>query len=228
MRLWTHARYGQQMSGTAAEILDASGRGVTVTQATASKQPAVTSTANIKAWAFDGVNDGLATSVINLTNTNKVTVAYVHRQAAAQDGAIYETSVNTNFNQGSLAFYQLAAANAQLTAGYQFNNTYQYKEFAAPIATWRGIVAVGDTTLTAANELKIFMNGAQQTVFVNPIQADFAGLFFGSYASYIGARATTSIFLNASLASLVVMDIALDDTAAATLSVLLRQAAGVP
>lgn len=228
MRLWTHARYGQQMSGTAAAILDASGRGITVTQAIASKQPAVTSTSNVKAWVFDGVNDALSTSAIDLTATSQITVAYVHRAAAAQDGVILETSTDSNTNNGAAAFFQLAAPTAQLASTYQFGGQYQYKDFAAPIGNWRGVVSVGDTALAAADELKIYANGSRQTVFVNTIATNFAGLTFGNYAGYIGGRAGTSIYLRASLASLLVLQVALDDTSAATLSTLLRQAAGVP
>lgn len=228
MRLWTHTRYSQQMSGTVGQILDASGRGVTVTQAVVSKQPAAASTANIRSWVFDGVNDALATSNINLTNTNKITVAYVHRAAAAQDGVIWETSVDSNVNGGAAAFFQLAAPTAQLASVYQFALAYQYKDFAAPINNWRGVVSVADTALAAASELKIWVNGARQTVFVNTIATEFAGLTFGNYPTFIGARNQTLIPLNASLASLLVLEVALDDTSAGELSALLRQAAGVP
>ena len=226
MRYWAHARYTQQMSGAVAAVLDASGRGITIDQATASKQPLAGTTAGARAWVFDGVNDCLITSSVDLSALSAATLCLTYRANTTTVGVVYEMSTNQNLVSNAWGLYvNDSAANRMASSG---RNTmgYQVKEWNTPAQVWNAMVIPWDRAAAAADELKVWQSGAQQTSFVLSV-ADDSVTNFGNYAHNIGSRNNGLIAANCSIASLLLVSGALGASDAANLSLLMRQAAGV-
>ena len=196
---------------TVGKILDKSGNDIHATQATAAKRPTyrVDYLTGIAYLQFDGVNDSLVSSTLNLSTTNKVTFStglYVDDTAT---GAIaLEFSTNTNSNTGT--FY-LSAPSTTLdhafglrgnSAGPIFavvsNNNINNKN--SDVAT--GILDIGQST----KELELIPRLNQETITnINWSGAANAGTGnFGSYPLYLGGRGGTSLFFNGHMYQVIV------------------------
>ena len=226
MRYWAHARYTQQMSGAVAAVLDASGRGTVIDQATASKQPLAGTTAGARAWVFDGVNDCLATPSITLAD--QITVSIVHRAAATTGGAAYYWGANINAVSNANAFTQNDIGINRLLAGATIGGgSYNAKEYSNTAQTWGAHVQVWDRALAGTSEMQVYRNGAQITVFTTNLTGNSSGNF-GSFQHFFGAGNNGAVAAaNCSLASVLLLTVALGAADAANLSLLMQQAAGV-
>jgi len=227
MRYWAHARYTQQMSGAVAAVLDASGRGTVIDQATASKQPLAGTTAGARAWVFDGVNDCLVTSSVDLSALSAATLCLTYRAAATTGGTVHEMSPDqNNVGTGWGSFSNDGGVNRMSTGGRVVGG-YQFKDWSFPAQTWNAMVAPWDRAAAAADELKVWQSGVQQTTFLLNLTFDTAANF-GNFQHFFGSRNNgTSYAANCSIASVLLLTVALGAADAATLSLLMRQAAGV-
>ena len=229
MRYWAHARYGQQMSGAVAAVVDASGRGVTIDQATASKQPLAGATSNVKSWIFDGVNDCLQTPTVTLSDTTQITLAIVSRVATTAASVLYEMSTNWSSNLTAMLAFPNNSGGNLMMMGMKSNATQlSYKEWTQNVGAWRSQAITWDIALTAANESKAFRDGSQITSFFGNYQNECTEAGFGNYAHFIGSRANGVAYpMNGAVASVLLLGRALSNSDAEVLSALLRQASGV-
>jgi hypothetical protein len=187
---------------TVGKILDKSGNNIHATQATAGNRPTYQVDVNGLAYLqFDGINDSLVSSTLNLSTTDKVTWSMgLYVDNAATGAVVMEFSANTNTNTGT--FY-LSAPSSVLDHGFGLRGNSAAPVFAvvsnvpinnqnSDIAT--GILDIGQST----KELELIPRLNQTTITnINWSGAANAGTGnFGSYPLYLGARGGTTAFFN--------------------------------
>jgi len=187
---------------TVGKILDKSGNNIHATQATAANRPTYRVDVNgLSYLQFDGVNDSLVSSTLNLTTTDKVTWSSgLYVDSAAAGAVVMEFSANTNTNTGT--FY-LSAPSSVLDHGFGLRGNSASPVFAvvsnvyinsqnSDVAT--GILDIGQAT----KELELIPRLNQTTITnINWSGAANAGTGnFGSYPLYLGARGGTTAFFN--------------------------------
>jgi len=229
---WLHPQGCQLASGsTVPAVQDFSGRGVTITQGTASKQPVRGGVRGVPCFTFDGVNDSMSTSATNLTGTQAITVAVVEYRNTTVAGIQAELTTDATgggINTGYLVVGNNSSVN-NFSVAYLGSGGYQIKDVQSaitPTQSWAAWTTVANKTLTAANELKFFRRGQPVTSFSTNTTNESTNAFANA-AWYIGARNNTTAFFNGSLAQILVLSTGLSDTAAAYLSLYLAQSAGV-
>jgi hypothetical protein len=184
------------------KVLDKSGNNIHATQSTSANRPIYSVHSNgFPYLQFDGVNDSLVTSTLNLTTTDKVTwSAGLYVGSAATGAVAMEFSANTNTNAGT--FY-ISAPSSVLDHGFGLRGNSASPVFAvvsnvyinnqnSDIAT--GILDIGKAT----KELELIPRLNQTTITnINWSGAANAGTGnFGSYPLYLGARGGTTAFFN--------------------------------
>jgi hypothetical protein len=184
------------------KVLDKSGNGIHATQATAANRPTYQIHAEGYGYLqFDGVNDSLVTSTLNLSTTDKVTwTAGLFVDNATSGSVAMEFSANTNSNTGT--FY-ISAPSSILDHGFGLRGNSASPVFAvvsnvyinnqnSDIAT--GILDIAQST----KELELIPRLNQTTITnINWSGATNAGTGnFGSYPLYLGARGGTTAFFN--------------------------------
>lgn len=192
------------------KVLDKSGNGIHATQATSANRPTYQVDSNGNGYLqFDGVNDSLVTSTLNLTTTDKVTwSAGLYVDSAAAGAVAMEFSANTNTNTGS--FY-ISAPSSVLDHGFGLRGSSASPVFAvvsnvyvndqnSDVAT--GILDIGQAT----KELELIPRLNQTTITnINWSGAANAGTGnFGSYPLYLGARGGTSAFFNGHIYQIII------------------------
>lgn len=226
MRYWAHARSTQQMSGAVAAVLDASGRGVTIDQATASKQPLAGSIQNVKTWVFDGVNDCLRTASVDLTNTAEITMALVQHTNAIDGGVYYEASDNYNNFTNAWRYFQNSGGqnlNYYTNGGGIFNA----RAWAQTLQAWTSYCVTHDRAAAGVDETKVYRDGAQITSFITSVNSNLTGNW-GNHVHNIGSLANGTLYAaNCAIASICLLQVKLSAADSITLSTLLRQASGV-
>jgi hypothetical protein len=183
-------------------VLDKSGNNIHATQATDGNRPTYRVDVNGLAYLqFDGINDSLVSSTLNLSTTDKVTWSMgLYVDNAAAGAVVMEFSANTNTNTGT--FY-LSAPSSVLDHGFGLRGNSAAPVFAvvsnvpinnqnSDIAT--GILDIGQST----KELELIPRLNQTTITnINWSGAANAGTGnFGSYPLYLGARGGTTAFFN--------------------------------
>ena len=184
------------------KVLDKSGNNIHATQSTSANRPIYSVHSNgFPYLQFDGVNDSLVTSTLNLTTTDKVTwSAGLYVDSAAAGAVAMEFSANTNTNAGT--FY-ISAPSSVLDHGFGLRGNSASPVFAvvsnvyineqnSDVAT--GILDIGKAT----KELELIPRLNQTTITnINWSGAANAGTGnFGSYPLYLGARGGTTAFFN--------------------------------
>lgn len=236
--LWVDAARDPRATGVVVPTTpDQSGKNVSITQPTASKQPLKATGGNVvSAFLFDGVNDCLDVAAIDLTTTQAVTIADARYKNTNTFGFIYEYSTNSslvttgwyvNNNENSIA-----GQDSWYMKGNVGDDFRQLSSPPAgsgtPISTWVGYTVVLNKAAASGSEMAIYKNGSVVTSFANILNADNTN-FFGNLTSFVGARNDgTAVAANAYIAQLVVLNTALSTENAALLSLLVSQAAGIP
>jgi hypothetical protein len=161
---------------------------------------------------FDGVDDGMATSAINFTATDKMTVFGGVRKIGT---ASYPTLVdlgNTGAT-GGFAFFANSTSSSQATLANYDNNLAAYAQ-----ATFNSVPLAQNSVLTsqhdrgptgALNELSLRVNGAAVTGAQDASYSNSTGNF-GNLALFIGRRGGTTLPLNAQVYGLIVRGAATD------------------
>jgi hypothetical protein len=187
---------------TVGKILDKSGNNIHATQATAANRPTYRVNVNGLAYLqFDGVNDSLVSSTLNLTTTDKVTWSMgLYVDDATIGAVVMEFSANTNTNTGT--FY-LSAPSSVLDHGFGLRGNSASPVFAVvsnvPINNQNSDIATGILDIgQATKELELIPRLNQTTITnINWSGAANAGTGnFGSYPLYLGARGGTTAFFN--------------------------------
>ena len=184
------------------KILDKSGRGNHASQATTTKRPLLRQDGNGKYYLyFDGVDDALATSAINFTATDKMTVFAGVRKLIAQNAIVVESSANYSANAGSfIASSGIASGHffgMRGTAPASYSST-----FTAPQTSVQTL-ALDIGAAAIATELKPRINGSIPTLVISSAGPAGTGNF-GNYPLYIGSRAGTTSPFNGHIYSLIV------------------------
>jgi len=187
---------------TVGKILDKSGNNIHATQATAANRPTYRVDVNgLSYLQFDGVNDSLVSSTLNLTTTDKVTWSSgLYVDSAAAGAVVMEFSANTNTNTGT--FY-LSAPSSVLDHAFGLRGNSASPVFAVvsnvPINNQNSDIATGILDIgQATKELELIPRLNQTTITnINWSGAANAGTGnFGSYPLYLGARGGTTAFFN--------------------------------
>lgn len=227
-RFWLHPDGAQVATGTAiSAVRDWSGRNVSLSQGTASKQPLSAGREGIPCFTFDGVNDAIEVATLNLSGTQAITVAVVEFRPVATGGTIWEFSPNQNNFVGGFGIFANDTGQGFATAYSTGAGAYQYKVVASAIGSWRAWVVVADRALPAADEQSVFAQGRKITSFAVDLTAAISGPW-GNYASWVGSRNNgTGYPMNGSVAQVLLLDRALSTSEASALSLEIAQAAGV-
>lgn len=229
--LWADAVRDQRATGASVTATpDQSGRGNTITQITATKQPLKATAGNVVAcFQFDGVNDCLQVSSIDLTATQAVTVAIADWKANTTIGISYEFS--TDINASILGFAAVPNSNGVGTYGWSMrgNAGFTYRVPGSDNATtWYGRATIFNKGAPAAQEMTVARDGQLITSFVDSASVENTNAF-GNLASFIGSRNNgASTAYNGSISQVILLNTALSTDNNTLLSLLVRQAAGIP
>jgi hypothetical protein len=153
---------------------------------------------------FDGTDDGLATSAIDFSATDKMTVhAGVRKLSDAAGGVVAELSINWTTVNGTFVVTAPDSANPQygIAAKGTSNAFASIATYAAPITN----VLTEQMDLagsTVTDELSARVNGSAVTLTGASGPAGTGN--FGNHPLYIGSRAGTSLRFNGRLYSLIV------------------------
>lgn len=170
-------------------IRDKSGRGNHASQATAASRPMLRNSGGLWWLEFDGADDFLETSAINLTATNKLSGFFGLRKVSIVATSVFaEFSVSSGANNGAFAVFAPAPTDPTLTFGSRcrsnaatLDNTSN-ASFPSPLAAALSILMDFSGTTSALR-----ISGDQTNVSAAPSAANF-----GNYALYIGRRGGTT------------------------------------
>jgi hypothetical protein len=169
--------------------------------------------ANNGSFLFDGTNDQISTSNIDLSATNKVTVScwvkvLNYRETADSSNIVFEFSSNFNSNTGAFvaAFADGSAVYSStypVVLGIRGNSGYNLAGYSKTLVndlSWHHWTCIFDTSLSG-NENTLYIDGVSRTAISTPLQADNSANF-GNYKLFIGNRDTSTIAGNANIADL--------------------------
>jgi hypothetical protein len=146
---------------------------------------------------FDGVDDSLATSSVDFTGTDKMTVvAGIQKLSDATSGVVLELSADSGANAGSLGL--LAPFLPTTGYGFRSRGTVAAIANAGPFAAPATNVVTGVADI-AADICTTRVNGAATTVGTDQGTGNF-----GNYAINLGRRNNTNLPLNAYLTRLII------------------------
>lgn len=169
------------------------------TQATAAKRPVYKTSGGLHWLQFDGVDDAMATGIIDFSATDEMSVfAGVRKTSDSAQCIVAELSATIASNNGSWAL----SAPVSAAANYDFSSkgtsaaANTVTTYTAPITN----VITGLADISGDSNI-IRVNGAQ----VGSVATDQgAGNYGSAYPLYIGGRAGTSLFFSGNIYSLIV------------------------
>lgn len=162
---------------------------------------------------FDGVDDGMATSSIDFTATDKMTVfAGVRKLSDVIPGYIAEISINSQVTDGTFA---LSAPRFSAQKEYGFDvrgtalNNRVNRGYVAPLTN----VIFVELKTTAANVSDAVFSRINALPGSSPASAASAASTgnFGNHSLFIGCRAGTSLPFNGNIYSLIIRGAATDE-----------------
>ena len=168
-------------SGLTATISDVSVQelpGNHATQSTAAARPTYQTGAGLHWLAFDGVDDAMATGVVDFTGTSKTDVfCGVYKESDAGLGAIVMNGTNGNEGGGTFALYA-PHNNTSRKWAWSVSGTGQnflsVNDLAAPSTVIMSGLFDISNALGATGRIKARLNGAEQTVFNDNINGGSA------------------------------------------------------
>jgi hypothetical protein len=176
--------------------------------------------ANGGSFFFDGTNDQISTSNIDLSSTNKVTVScwvkvLNYRETADSSNIVFEFSSNFNSNAGTFvaAFADGSAVYSSLypvVLGIRGNSGYNLAGYSKNLVndlSWHHWACIFDTSLSG-NENILYLDGVIRSSISTPLQADNSANF-GNFKLFIGNRDTSNIPGNANITDLKIYNRAL-------------------
>lgn len=200
----TPANCGVGVNEAVAIIADTSSRGHNAVQATAGARPILRQSGSLHFLDFDGANDAMQTSAIDLATSDAVTIILGLRKFTNAPAAMaVEFSPNAYTNPG--AFYVTAPEGTGPASDYRF---YARGTISPSAALATGATPAPDTcVLTGIADISsatriLRRDGAQ-------VASSNAALGSGNLRSYplnLGARAGTSLFFNGRVYGLIVIN----------------------
>jgi len=181
-------------------ILDKSGNGRHASQATSTARPLLEDDGGKMCLKFDGVDDYLSTSAIDLTGTDKVTVFAGAYKGAAPEQILVEFSTNTGLNVGAWFITQPYSAASVGSSGL------------GPSHVSVNAAATGSTSVvTFQAEISADLNSLRINA-VNGTNAtgDQGTGTYGNWPLFIGARSGPSYPFNGNIYSLILGGTAYD------------------
>jgi len=171
------------------------------------------SSANGGSFFFDGTNDFIITSNIDLTSYNKITVicwvkVLNYRENGNNSNIIFEFSNNFNSSSGGFvaAFADGSAVYSSLypvALGIRGNSGYNLSSFSKTLVNdlkWHHWCCIFDKSLSSL-ETSLYIDGVIRSSILDPIVSDNSNNFANDNL-YIGSRSAASIPANMNLSSL--------------------------
>lgn len=162
---------------------------------------------------FDGTDDSLATSAIDFSGTDKMTVfAGVRKLSDAAQSSVFSLSSNVNSNTGSFEIQGPSSATSNYRFACRANTSVPYRDattFTAPISNvLSALFDVSKTSISA--QIVPRVNGATPSLADTGTPDTISA--FGNYPLYIGRRGGSTLPFNGRLYSLIVRGAASSDT----------------
>jgi len=195
---------------TIGRISDLSGNGNHATQATAGSRPAYDVSGSLRRGSFDGTDDSLATSAIDFSNSDKLTVFLLARGTSSTAAIVVELSATVSANAGS--FYVVTGNDAgtdgwhSMSRGSEVASVTQVARFTQ---TWPDTAMITATHDIVGDRSEIRRNGTSRNTAVG----DKGAGNFGNFPLYIGRRGGTSLPFNGLIYGLIVVGGAIPSTA---------------
>ena len=225
MRLWIDGAHDSIAVGnTAVRAFDRSGKGVSVQQLTVANRPLRSVVGGIAGWTFDGTDDRLDCTAIDLSASNKATVFAVNRLATAgATGVLFDVGNNAAVNGGIqvIRYDATARFSANSYSGATFNARYS----ASSAATWFCHAVTLDRSQVAASEVTLYQNGSAQAM--TSLATNDLSLSFENRVGSIGGWSASAATLNGQIAQVMVLTGALSPAQVYDASRLLMQLSGV-
>ncbi len=151
------------------------------------------------AMEFDGVDDYVELTNLDLTSTDVVTVAFWFKTdvVISANKMLFEYSTNAVFNNAFYINMNQLGVNGSLSIGDHsgsWNMTYTSKSYAD--GNWHHFIGIINRGL-GTNQTKIYIDGINDTT--QHTQNDLSGNFGGPFNSYIISRAGSSEFIDGSI-----------------------------
>lgn len=191
------------------KMLDLSGNGHHLVQATANKCPTLQLASGLYYLQFDGSNDDLATAAaVDFSASSSIGVALAFTPTSTSDGLLMEFGPNTNsiaktFNfvgiNDSAAGHVSAGVNGSAIGALQTTSS-SLGNGVTSLASAQGLDVTKAGTPTSAIPLRL--NGAP--VAVTALANGTNGTTYSTQTLYIGARAGTSVFASVKIYGLLV------------------------
>lgn len=181
-------------------IRDKSGNNNHASQTTEASKPILRNTGNLWWLEFDGVDDFLVTSAINLTATNKASGFFGLRKMTVNPASVFaELSANSGVNNGTMAIFAPPATNPTLTFGSRAraDATLDNTSNASFLNPFTAVLSVLIDFAGFTNVLRV--NGDQTTA-----SAAASAVNFGNNALYIGRRGGTTQPFNGLMYGLII------------------------
>jgi len=171
------------------------------------------SSANGGIIVFDGTNDRVIVSSLNLSTTSRITlnmwVRFTSLPAGGGDTFRFLAELSDNYNSFSDSFFVATAiesSNVRWFTQDKGNVGYNAKNLISPlpvINTWYNFTVIYDHTQAASNERTFYINGVNQTNIASTeggttYNSDNTNNF-GNRHLYIGGRSNTSFSSNMDL-----------------------------
>jgi len=183
---------------------DKSGNGNHLKQATAGKRPQYKTSGGLHWLAFDGVDDALASTSIDFSTSDKISIFFAGYKPINQTSILAEISTNTGGNTGS--FYALIGNDS----GYFNSWISRARGNAASVNGQSATTAVFSGADTANLIIKHDISGDLSTISRNGTAgtsgiADKGAGNFGNYPLYVGSRAESSLYFNGKIYGLTIV-----------------------
>ena len=183
---------------TASTTYDFSGNGKNATLYAGVSRVASTSCQTGKCLQFDGSSGYTKAESVDISSTDKISIAFWIKFTGTTVKIPLEHSVNFNSNN---AFY-IGHSSRGVVGSLQFsdhNSGYNmvYTNQAYNDGNWHYVVMISDRSL-GINQSSIYVDGTEDTVLDATYRTDLSGNY-GNFDLYIGSRAGSSYFLNGSL-----------------------------
>lgn len=235
MALWLDAYRCQTALGSAvASTPDSSPDRRTITQATAAKQPVISTSGGVKALIFDGVDDGLKSDTVSLRSTSDLTCLVLSRQGTKSSDACIAESGALASPPGGVIFYRTSNRAARSPATYMVmaggigggRGAESSVAYAADV--WLQHTHIGRRSAAYADQIAHYGNGAKLTQVDleassgNTYADNYFNLFWREYLAPNG-----SIYFAGAVVELILLRRALDATEVLIAQRMLHDIAGL-
>jgi hypothetical protein len=183
-------------SATAGTVTDKSGNGNTGTLSNMSRSSSPAPGISGQGFRFDGVDDYVSESAIDLSATNIVTLSFwMKKDFSTPEGVTFELTTNFNVNTDG---FMVDANSASPCAGYiqvahRGDTGYSVGCYTRPSSNaWHYYTVIFDKSLST-NEVNLYIDGQLQTAVSRPYNGNNTNNF-GNKPFYIMSRAGSSYF----------------------------------